>query len=76
MSAGQSRTHSAMEVATSTAFGMLVSAIANAVLFPLFGMHVTAMQNFWLVYIYTVISVARSYVFRRLFNHFTHGRKS
>jgi hypothetical protein len=67
---GQSCKGSALEVVSSTAFGMIISFFANALLFPMFGVHVSTSQNIALVAIYTVISVARQYAFRRLFNFF------
>jgi hypothetical protein len=43
---------------------------ALEVLFPMFGVHVSTSQNVALVAIYTVISVARQYAFRRIANWF------
>ena len=39
---------------------------------PLFGLHVSVADNFAIGAIYTVISIARSYVIRRWFNAHLH----
>lgn len=64
----QMRRHSLAEAAANTASGFIVSYAAAFLIFPAFGMHTTAAQNFWIVAIYTAISVGRNYVWRRTFN--------
>lgn len=66
---GQTKLESALEAASSTAFGFITSFVVwQAIAAPLFGYEVTLMDNFWLTTIFTVVSLARSYVFRRFFN--------
>jgi hypothetical protein len=64
----QSRKGSALEALTNVAVGYGVNCTANALLFPLFGWHITTTQNITLGVIYTVISLVRSYVLRRFYN--------
>lgn len=65
---GQSKGMSFAEICFSTAIGFVIAFIANAVVMPAFGHHVTASQNFWITTIFTVVSVVRGYFVRRLFN--------
>lgn len=64
----QSRTDSAIEVAVNILIGAVVSLGAQAVIFPLAGIHVGAGTHLWIVAAFTIVSVARQYVIRRLFN--------
>jgi hypothetical protein len=65
---GQSRTHSAIEAVANTAIGFVISMIVGEIAFPLCGVAVSLHQNFALTCIFTVSSLARSYVLRRAFN--------
>jgi SNF family Na+-dependent transporter len=64
----QSRTHSLIEACANTASGFLVSLAAAHAVFPAFGCHITTAQNIGITLIFTVLSIARSYVWRRIFN--------
>jgi hypothetical protein len=65
----QSRTDSFMEAVTNTAIGLVISTIANYFVIPaVLGVHMTHAQNVALASIFTVISIARSYTLRRVFN--------
>ena len=66
----QSRKGSALEVVVSIAIGLVVSLIANHIIFPMYGFIPSARQNAEITVIYTVISFARGYGVRRLFNYF------
>lgn len=70
----QSKRHSMLEACLNTASGMVISLIASWIIYPLYGFHPTAMQNLSIVVIFTVISVARSYMWRRAFNWYHHRR--
>lgn len=65
---GQPRWHSLVEAWTNIVVGLLVTLAANALLFPLFGWEISTRQNLALGGLYTVISLARSYLLRRAFN--------
>lgn len=64
----QSRRGSAVEAVANVAVGYSVNMLANILIFPLFGWHITWSQNAILGVVYTAISLARSYLLRRLFN--------
>lgn len=64
----QPRALSALEAAANVSVGFFVSIIANAVVLPLYGFHVTPMESVSIAVIFTGASVARQYLMRRLFN--------
>ena len=64
----QSKRGSLTESVISTAIGMGVSLSAQLLVFPLYGMHIDFHQNLQILAIFTVISIARQYFVRRLFN--------
>ena len=72
----QTRKSSVLEAALNTASGFVVAMLVWQLLVaPLFGYHVTLGDNFWLTLIFTVVSIVRNYVWRRIFNCFVE-RKS
>ena len=64
----QSKRNSAFEAATNVAIGYLVSVLANVLILPLFGYNVTIGDSFAIGLAFTAVSLARSYVLRRVFN--------
>lgn len=64
----QSKKMSLIEQVTSTAIGLLVSLGAQYVVFPWFGIYATLGDHLGITACFTVVSVARGYVVRRLFN--------
>lgn len=64
----QTRLGSLIEALFNVGIGLLVSVIANALVFPRFGFHPSVGQNVCISLIYTAISIARQYVLRRWFN--------
>lgn len=68
MSAGQSRRASLAEAAVNIAIGYVVAIAAQCLIFPLFGIHVGLAENLGIGAAFTVVSLVRSYVLRRLFN--------
>lgn len=64
----QSRTHSAIETTASTAIGFAVSWAATPFILAAFGYTAGAATAFGITVVYTVLSLARGYVVRRLFN--------
>lgn len=64
----QSRKHSIIETFLNTLSGFIISWVLTLLIMPLFGWEVSAAQGFNLTMIFTVISVTRSYFWRRLFN--------
>ena len=70
----QSRTMSLLESATNSVVAFAISLVAQCVMMPLFGIETTFAQNLGIVSAFTVISITRSYLLRRLFNGFQSGR--
>lgn len=65
----QTRLESLVESTINTASGFLVSLLAwQYVVAPLFSLPVSWSMNLWITGIFTAISVARSYLWRRFFN--------
>ncbi len=72
----QSRTHSAIESVASTAVGFCVSWAATPFILAAFGYSAGAGTAFGITVVYTVLSLIRGYVVRRLFNRLhRHGLK-
>lgn len=64
----QTKLGSLIEAVINVLIGFGINFTANALIFPIFGWHISPSQNLTLGLIYTAISVARSYVVRRWFN--------
>ena len=64
----QSKRNSAFEAATNVAIGYLVSVLANVLILPMFGYNVTIGDSFAIGLAFTIVSLVRSYVLRRIFN--------
>lgn len=64
----QSRLGSLIEALFNTAIGLVISVIANQLVFPRFGFHPSLWENVAISLTYTAISIARQYVLRRWFN--------
>lgn len=68
---GQSKRASWVEACANVAIGAGVSLVAQLVLFPLYGIHIPLSTDLWLLGWFTVVSLIRSYVLRRVFNKAT-----
>lgn len=64
----QTKLASFVEAGTNVAIGFCVSVAVGRIAYPLFGYEVTLMDNASLTVVFTVTSMARSYIIRRLFN--------
>lgn len=66
----QSKKQSAIEVVVSTLVAFAISAaLQQYVVAPLFNLDTTHTQNLLITVFFTVVSLVRSYVFRRFFNY-------
>ena len=63
----QSRIMSLIEAIANVAVGYGVAVVTQILIFPVFGMHPTLTQNLQMGAIFTVVSIARSFGLRRLF---------
>lgn len=71
----QTRIGSIVEAWANIAVGFSINYVANLLIFPLFGMHISLIDNFYMGCIYTGISLVRSYVIRRWFNGLKFGNR-
>ena len=67
----QSRLHSAIESITNVVVGYGVAVGTQVAVFPLFGLTATLRQNMAMGAVFTIVSLVRSYLLRRVFNHFS-----
>ena len=72
----QSKTSSMIEALLNTASGFVISVITSALVFPLFGVNLPIASNMAIVAVFTVVSIVRSYFWRRFFNKRTEKAKS
>ena len=64
----QTRRGSMLEAVANVAIGYGVSVAANVVVLPLFGYQVTVEDAAGIGLVFTLVSLARSYALRRVFN--------
>ena len=63
----QSRFMSLVEAVANVIVGYGVAVVTQILIFPLFGLHTTLAQNLKMGAVFTMVSIARSYILRRLF---------
>ena len=63
----QSRAMSLVESVANVIVGYGVAVATQILIFPIFGLQTTLAQNLKMGAVFTVVSIARSYVLRRLF---------
>lgn len=64
----QSRLMSAVETIVNVVIGYAIATLTTWLVFPMFGYVVTGANAFGISAIFTVVSILRSYILRRLFN--------
>lgn len=64
----QTRTMSAVESVANVAIGYGVAVATQAAVFPLFGIHASTGDHLAIGAVFTLVSLARSYLLRRVFN--------
>jgi hypothetical protein len=69
----QTRLGSLIEACINVLIGFSINFSANMLILPLIGFHITPGQNLFIGVLYTLVSVARSYVIRRWFNARLHA---
>ena len=68
----QSRRESIVEITLNIGSGFIIAWILTMLILPWFGFKaVTVKDGFWITMIFTVVSIVRSYIWRRLFNRRT-----
>ena len=68
LAAEQTKLGSFIEAWINVAIGFGINFVANLVILPIFGYTPTLWENFQIGILFTVVSVARSYIIRRWFN--------
>lgn len=68
----QSRRASLLEAAANMVSGFVLSYLAGLVIYPMLGWQVSASTNLVAVFLFTIISLIRSYLWRRAFNWWHH----
>ncbi|AVW90677.1 DUF7220 family protein [Celeribacter baekdonensis] len=63
----QSRLMSLAEAIANVFVGYGVAVVTQILIFPIFGLHTTLAQNLKMGAIFTVVSIARSFALRRVF---------
>jgi len=63
----QSRLMSLVEAIANVAVGYGIAVVSQILIFPVFGLHTTLAQNLQMGLVFTVVSLARSFALRRLF---------
>jgi hypothetical protein len=63
----QSRVMSLVESVANVFVGYGVAVVAQILIFPIFGLHTTLAQNMKMGAIFTMVSIARSFALRRVF---------
>lgn len=65
----QSKRHSILEAVSQVSFGFFTSALLwELVVKPIWNIQTSFAENMQITSLFTVVSIARSYAFRRLFN--------
>ncbi|WP_074701452.1 DUF7220 family protein [Nitrosomonas ureae] len=68
----QTRAQSLTESFANVTIGYFVALVAQMIVFPLYEIEVSVSQNIQIGLIFTAVSIARSYLLRRFFNHYHH----
>ena len=63
----QSRLMSLVESVANVAIGYGVAVFTQILIFPVFGLHTTLAENLKMGAVFTVVSIARSFALRRVF---------
>ncbi len=66
----QSHRMSMVEAAANVVIGYAIAVATQMVVFPLFGIHITLVDDLALGLVFLVISLIRSYLLRRAFERF------
>lgn len=64
----QTRLESLAEVIINVIIGWVIGLVTQLIVFPIFDIHVTFSDQFWISVVFTVVSIVRSYAIRRWFN--------
>lgn len=66
----QSRLMSFVEAISNVVLGYGVAVVTQILIMPIFGLHTTLAQNLKMGVVFTIVSIARSFALRRVFERF------
>lgn len=66
----QTKFRSLLESIVNVLIGYGVAVASQVLIFPLFGIHIPLSDNLLIGLFFTIVSIVRSYVLRRIFNRF------
>ena len=72
----QCKSQSIAEVITNTAIGFIVSFITQLIVFPIFSVEVSVFRHIGITACFTIVSIVRGYIVRRLFNQLTFKKET
>lgn len=72
--ASQSKFHSFIESCANVAIGYIVALVSQLLIFPRFGINISIADNLQIGLWFTIISIIRSYILRRIFNRINNGK--
>jgi hypothetical protein len=64
----QTKLESLAEVIINVVIGWIIGLATQLLVFPIFDIHISLGDQFWISVVFTVVSIARSYIIRRWFN--------
>lgn len=64
----QTKLESLTEVIINVIVGWIIGLLTQLLVFPIFDIHISFGDQFWISVVFTVVSIARSYMIRRWFN--------
>lgn len=64
----QTKKNSFIESVTQTVIGFCIAMLTQIIVYPIMDISVTIAQNFKISAIFTVVSIIRGYLIRRIFN--------
>lgn len=65
----QKKHHSLLETCLGTAIGFIIAVLTQILVFPIFDLEPSFMDNVGIALIFTIVSIIRGYYVRRFFNH-------
>jgi hypothetical protein len=72
----QLKRHSLLESVVNVVVGYGVALLSQLIIFPVFGLKVSLRDNVLIGVFFTIISIIRSYLLRRLFNKLTDTKEA
>lgn len=65
----QTRRQSLLEAVVNILIGFIVAGLSQMIIFPIFDIQTSAVENLAIASYFTIIGLIRSYILRRIFNY-------